>query len=193
MNEFLTQIILARNDDVENWMNILFVVIIAVFWALGAFLKARARNVKEESEEPQSDKPARRRPKTSTGLRKEFFKQLGFSHPAGPGSGRQYRRQIEQLRRRITRPRPTSISIGTEKKPIAVPSEEKHPKLTSEPSIDIELKDKETVTHRETPGAAFVFESLLDFTDTDDLRRAILHYEILGKPLSLRNPGEHII
>lgn len=190
MNEFFTQLILARNEDVENWMNILFVVIIAVFWALGGLLKARARNAKKESEEPQSDKPARRQPKTSTDLRKEFFKQLGFSRPAGQGS-RQYRRQIEQLRRRITRPRPTSLSMGTEKKSISIPSEEERPKLTSKPAI--ELKDKDAAIQREIPGAAFAVESLLDYTDPDELRRAILHYEILGKPLSLRNPGEHII
>jgi len=194
MNELLAQINLARNDDVENWMNILFVVIIAVFWALGGILKARARNVKKESEEPQSDRPARKRPLTSTNLIKEFFKQLDFSHSAVTDSSKQNRRQIEQLRRRNTRPQPTSLSIGTEKKLISVPSEEEHSMLTSEPSIiDTELKDKETVTHRETPGAAFVFESLLDFNDSDDLRRAILHYEILGKPLSLRRPGEHVI
>jgi len=191
MNEFLTQIIFARNEDVENWMNILLVVIIAVFWALGGLLKARARNAKEESEEPQSDKPVRSRPKTSTNLRKEFFKQLGFSHPAGQDS-RQYRRQIEQLRRRITRPRPTSLSMETEKKPISVPSKEERSKLTSEPVI--ELKDKDVVAiHQETPGDAFTAKSLLDYTDPDELRRAILHYEILGKPLSLREPEEHII
>jgi hypothetical protein len=191
MNEFLTQIIIARNDDVENWMNILFVVIIVVFWALGGILKARARNAKEESEEPQSDKPARKRPLTSTDLKKEFFKQLGFSHPAGQGS-RQYRRQIEQLRRRITRPRPTSLNMGTEKKSISIPSLEERPKPTSEPVI--ELKDKDVVAiQQEMPGAAFAAKSPLDYTDPDELRRAILHYEILGKPLSLRNPGEHII
>jgi hypothetical protein len=191
MNELFAQI-LARNEDVENWMNILLVVIIAVFWALGGLLKARSRKVKGESEEPQSDKPARKRPQTSTNLKKEFFKQLGFSHPAGPGSSRQYRRQIEQLRRRITRPRPTSLSMGTEKKPISIPSKEERSKLTSEPVI--ELKDKDVVAiQQEMLGAAFAVKSLLDYTDPDELRRAILHYEILGKPLSLRNPGEHII
>jgi hypothetical protein len=192
MNVLLSQIIFARNDDVENWMNILFVVILMVFWALGGILKARAKNVKEESEEPQSDKPARKQPQTLTDFRNELFKHLGVSHPSGPSSSRQYRRQIEQPRRRITRPQPTSLSIGTEKKLISVPTEEERSKFTSEPVI--ELKDKETATHQETPGTtAFAFDSILDFTDTDDLRKAIIHYEILGKPLSLRNPGEHII
>jgi len=36
-------------------------------------------------------------------------------------------------------------------------------------------------------------EPLLDASDPEALRRAILHYEILGKPLSLRGQGEHII
>ena len=35
-----------------------------------------------------------------------------------------------------------------------------------------------------------VSEPVLDYDDTDELRRAILHYEILGKPLSVRDPSE---
>ena len=31
-------------------------------------------------------------------------------------------------------------------------------------------------------------QAVLDYSDPDALRRAILHYEILGKPLSLRDP-----
>ena len=34
---------------------------------------------------------------------------------------------------------------------------------------------------------------VLDFGDPDELRRAILHYEILGKPISLRDRSEQII
>lgn len=33
---------------------------------------------------------------------------------------------------------------------------------------------------------------LIDSSDADALRRAILHYEILGKPLSLRDPSQQI-
>jgi hypothetical protein len=45
----------------------------------------------------------------------------------------------------------------------------------------------------EIPRAKYLSEILSDYDDSEKLRRAILHYEILGKPLSLREPGEHII
>jgi len=45
----------------------------------------------------------------------------------------------------------------------------------------------------ETPQTKYLAEILLDYDDPEKLRRAILHYEILGKPLSLRGPSEHII
>jgi hypothetical protein len=45
----------------------------------------------------------------------------------------------------------------------------------------------------EIPRAKYLSEILSDYDDPEKLRRAILHYEILGKPLSLREPGEHII
>jgi hypothetical protein len=38
----------------------------------------------------------------------------------------------------------------------------------------------------EIPQAKYLSEILSDYDDTEKLRRAILHYEILSKPLSLR-------
>lgn len=39
----------------------------------------------------------------------------------------------------------------------------------------------------------YLSEVLADFTDPEDLRMAILHYEILGRPLALRDPSSQII
>jgi len=43
------------------------------------------------------------------------------------------------------------------------------------------------------PGSKYLSEVLLDYADPDELRMAILHYEILGRPLSLRDPSGQII
>ena len=43
------------------------------------------------------------------------------------------------------------------------------------------------------PKAKDVSEPVLDYADRDELTRAILHYEILGRPLSMRGPSERII
>ncbi|MBA7660547.1 hypothetical protein ES703_68549 [subsurface metagenome] len=45
----------------------------------------------------------------------------------------------------------------------------------------------------EFPKSKYLSEVLLDYADPDELRMAILHYEILGRPLSLRDPSGQII
>jgi hypothetical protein len=53
------------------------------------------------------------------------------------------------------------------------------------------LKDEHLLIRPKTTQAETTLrEPLLDFNDPNALRRAILHYEILGKPLSLRRPSE---
>jgi hypothetical protein len=210
MDNLLAQIILAaKNDDIEGWMNILFVVIIAVFWALGGILKAKTKNVKKEVDENLSDKSPRKHEQFPIGEKKDLSKHNFRTRSVGPETNRQYRRQIERLRRRVS-PRLVSLSLKTEKKPIAIPSEKtpvkprtskqmpeinmpvkEHSKLESKPVG--ELKDKNTTVPQEMSEVPVTLDSLLDYTNSDELKKAILHYEILGKPMSMREPGDKII
>jgi len=170
MNTFLTQTILAaRNEDIEGWMNILIVVVLAVFWAIGGILKARTKKPEQEQEQ-LADKPTRR--------------QVAMP-------------QVEQLRRKIRRPRPV-IQITTPKKPMPVLTSEvlEEPRLPElKPEVQPAVEELPQLISKpvERPEPELAIESLLDYADPDELRRAILHYEILGKPLSLRGPGEHVI
>ena len=44
MQDFFTQFILAGSgEDVEGWMNILFVVVLAVFWIVSGIIKATSK------------------------------------------------------------------------------------------------------------------------------------------------------
>ena len=170
MNELLAQLILAaRNEDIEGWMKILFVVILAVFWAIGGVLKARTKKPEQEQEQ-LAGKPTRR--------------QVAMT-------------QVEQLRRRVRRPRPV-VQATIPKKPMPVLTSEvleepKLPKLKPEVQPAVEELPQLISKPVERPELILATESLLDYADPEELRRAILHYEILGKPLSLRGPGEHII
>jgi hypothetical protein len=56
-----------------------------------------------------------------------------------------------------------------------------------------ELDDKRVAIPAKLPQAKHLAELRLDYADPEELRRAILHYEILGKPLSLRDPSESVI
>jgi hypothetical protein len=56
------------------------------------------------------------------------------------------------------------------------------------------LPSKKKVKPAETVEYTYLSDVLSDYyEDPDELKRAILHYEILGKPLALRNPDESII
>jgi len=203
MDELLSQLILAaRSEDLEGWMNILIVVIIAVFWAVAGILKARGKKPEQE-EEQLAGEPTDRRPQDAKGLLKEMLQQPRRTRPMSPEPSRQYRRQVEQLRRKISYPQPT-----TQKKPMLLPTlesfeESKLPSLKPEAELGIEelpefvskpfkvLKD--TGIPEESLVAEIAIEPLLDYEEPVELRRAILHYEILGRPLSLRGPSEQVI
>jgi hypothetical protein len=42
----------------------------------------------------------------------------------------------------------------------------------------------------DTQSQSFPYDEVFDAADSDALRKAILHYEILGKPMALRSPSE---
>ena len=202
MSYFFAQLILAaRNDDVKSWMNILIVVILAVFWAVAGILKARAQKPEQE-EEQLADKPTRRRPQDVKGFLKEILQQPRRTRPISSDQNRQYRRQVEQLRRKINHPKPI-VKPTLQQKPIFLSTlealeESKLPKLKPEGQLGIdELAEpvsktlkapKEMVIPQESLVSETAIELLLDYEEPEKLRRAILHYEILGKPLSLREP-----
>ena len=209
MNELLAQIILAvRRRDTEGWMNILVVVVIAVVYGLSTILKAKAKkpSEKEEKEGPLGRKPgsklkeiaerfqkelselSRERmyepPQRSEGLQKESFQQA--RRPAGPTPGRPYRPGVQQARTRIAGPPRPVEKIATEaEEPSGLPE------FTSKAVK--KLATRRTDIPGEVPEAEHLPEILSDYADPDELKRAILHYEILGRPLSLRDPSGQII
>jgi len=213
----------------DKWTNVLFVVVLAVFWVVGSIIKAKAKKPEgeDEKEGQLSRKPggklrevaeriekelsqlSRERvskpPEHAEGLEKESFEQA--RPPAGPAARKEY-----PAPREVVRPHPVTERVPTRKKPVSVLTVEvpKEPKLSpvmpevqtgiEEPpefiSKPVEvLKDKYAGIPAATPPAESALESLLelDYAGTDELRIAILHYEIFGRPLSLRGQGEQII
>jgi len=215
MNELLAQIILAaRNRDGKSWTNILFIVGLAIFWVIGGILKARA-NKKQKGEEQLTRKPGLA-PSDRAGVREhKAVEKTPYEQVQRPTARTPYRRepqpQIQPPRRKIARPELFVQKFVTEKAqamppetielleepglpqpaPQVQPDFQELPQFTSKTVK--ELGDKRAAILAETPRARYLAEILLDYADPDDLRRAILHYEILGRPLSLRDPSQHII
>ena len=223
MNDLLEQIILAaRNNDVEGWMNILFVVVLAVLWAIGGIVKAKTKKTETKGDERSLRQPARGTPSRSTGTQEQLLKRLQRS--VGQPQRRQYRPDVQQPRTRVVSRKAAVQKLAAKAEQagletIKPPVEPKRPGLElSIPALqlqpDEELPELQTsiqalpeftsktieglVGKREDIGAEFIeskylSEVLSDYADPDELKRAILHYEILGRPLSLRDPSGNII
>jgi len=212
MNSFLAQIILAaRRKDTEGWIQILVFVVLIVFYALGSIVKAKSRKLEQEEEEEEqlAPKGPRKPPESLRRLQKESLRQARA--PAGPAPSTGYERQIQPVRRKVVRPEPVVRKPLTKKKePTPLPAIEM-PEVSElpllEPQVEHGIEElpeftTETLEKLEAKSLGFaaqkpvvedVSRPVLDYTDADELTRAILHYEILGRPLSLRDPSQRII
>ena len=212
MNEFIEHIILAaRRRSPKGWGNILFIVFIAIFWAISAIVKLKAKKAEEEKEgeEQLSLKPGAKPPEGTNALPKGPFQKIRLAIETELQKQRQL--QEQQAQRKLARPQPAAQKVAIKTEPAArIPALEpvEEAKLTR-PIAQVQtkfqempdftsktvqkLKDKRIDAPSEIPASKHLSEILLDYSDPDELKRAILHYEILGRPLSLRGPSQHII
>ena len=111
---------------------------------------------------------------------------------------------MTRRRSSIDRDRPVSAVAAARRQPItaAPPPEPEVEELRApfepvvegladimpEPPAPLDPERERLATPRQTTGRQP--ESIIDPTDRDALRKAVLHYEILGKPLALRDMPE---
>lgn len=221
MNALLLQINLAqRNNELDSWMNILFVVVLAIFWLIGGIIKAKANKSEVSGKGDLPRKPPRKPPLHSREAREQMLRQL--ERPADTARGqRQQPRPAGQKPRmkfadfqaavrkfaaeaekafeadiRKPAPKPGQPSpVPKSGRPAAVPQVEEDKSKLAEPFTEPVkgLQDKQAAVPAELSEPEYLWELLTDYSDPDVLRRAILHFEILGKPLSLRDPSENSI
>jgi len=210
MNEVLAQIILAsRKGNNENWMKILFPVFLAIFWAISAIAKKKAKKSEEEKTgvKQLSGKPGG---KPAAGTTKEGpFQKIRRAIEAEVQKQREL--QTQQAQRKVVRPQPAARQVVPEagsaarisaSKPavearLARPTPQFEFEIQELPEFTDkavkELKDQRIGTPSEIPQAKHLAEILSDYSDPDELKRAILHYEILGRPLALRGSSGSVI
>jgi len=187
MDKLLAQIVLAaRGDDTERWMNTLVIVLLAVFWAVGGILKARAR--KAEKAEAEDEEP---------GVGK------GPLGPLRPTARRATAKPVYKDKARgvaVWRPQPQRIRAGAKTLAEGVEPRQAKPSVAGrkarEPKTAVAKMAGVVRPPKVVPAAGAVRavekpmleQLLLSAEEPDELRKAILYYEILGKPLSLREP-----
>lgn len=208
MSDFLAQLILARrSEDTEKWTNILFVVVLAVFWALSGILKTRAKKTQQGG-----TGPSRGRPVQSRAPQERSVRQAGL--PAGQAGRRTYQSSIGQARSRLAELRTAAqkfaaeaeqafrvqIQQSSQEVPPAVyrpvgrpePGEllESLAKLPAAPQPEDLPLSEDLPQPEEAVPSEYLSQLLSAYADPDQLRGAILHFEILGKPLALRDPQD---
>ncbi len=186
----------------------------------GSKLKEIAERFQKELSELSRDRMYEP-PKRAEGLQKESFRQA--RRPAGPAAPgpRPYRpgvqeprpkvaaapRAVEKFTGRAERPRrPQTIKPLAEPE-LGIPTPQLRPELEELPELETKIEELPELTSKAIKGlgarrgtmpaemaeAEHLPEILSDYADPEELRRAILHYEILGRPLSLRDPSAQII
>jgi len=180
MNHWPAQLVLAvRNGNEENgWVQILVFMIMAIIYAVGSIAKARAN--KTAPKIPR--KPARKPPDLQ--ILRQFF---GISEE--PKSGIQPITEESEPQVTIQQVRPQGRKVARPTIP-QVAKPQVQPKIEKVPELTVATPQVEAVVPVEK--SQYLSEILSDFENPESLRRAILHYEILGKPISLRDPTGQI-
>jgi len=159
MQIFYLVFIAAGNND--NRTNNLFFIVLAAFWIIGAIVKAIGRKSGKVQATPQQPKE-----KPFESVVSVLSKTIGYSPKmmniqAPPATPVVYEKA--QLMEQAAMP--SQAFLSEEKAPIA----QEMPFKEKKKIIDISSK------------------ALIKFDSASEIRRAIVYYEILGKPISLRD------
>ena len=241
--------LLAQRPGMEEWVNILFIAVLAVLYLVGALVKAASRKgrpqqggreglAKEQPRERETwqkrlarkaeelqraaEAQGRRAVERARQLEQKgnLREQGGRPRPAQPPAGKitirpgqggesimvyeqpESRALAERQRQparapeareaaaRATQPPPPVVPRTEMGEPVFEPLAEDPTSITFEPPKPLKLRKQRW----ETPGRSTGLHpaALIDYSDPDALKKAILHYEILGKPIALRDPSRQI-
>ena len=188
MFNFVSNIILAvrgSNGEDTGWTQLLVLVMVAVVYGLGGLLKARAKKAgKKEQEQPTSKADKDAEPAVQSWGKAQYRKVQQKAASVSPKMRGPV--QIRLPRRKVTRPQPAvhKPKVKTDLKGV--------PEFTSK--LPERQGDKYPIGTGEEPfTTAGLTEIFSDYGEGEELKRAILHYEIIGKPLSLRRSSEQLI
>ena len=193
MSIFLHQILLAgRDNNYEIFLNILFVVVMAVFWIVGGVMKSRIK----KSDDSDKDKPQQKSVRMPSSIGKAFWEQ--FMELSGNPQFNQKRnipaeRKILPVKSTaLDKPKPKEIRVKEQPKPQQITKDViKEPSLStfSLPQIDIKMPVVES--SKQTSDSPYLSDYIsFDDIDTDELRKAIVYKEIFGAPVSMRDMSE---
>jgi hypothetical protein len=220
MNFLLERTIVAAQDfDIEGWMDILVLVVIAAVYGLGALIRSKSKKAEEQTREQQQTGKSQRKPSMGgRGLLEQFIREVKQAAEEAK-TGTEVRPPGQKIPQKTAKTQavlqkyPVKAKKGVTIQPKTAPAK---PKVSKPAKVQADFEklgeiDKSIYTlpdvtpkvaglpgkHKEIPAevveSIHLSEVLSDYKDPEELKRAILHYEILGRPLALRDPSRGII
>jgi len=218
MTECILQLTLLAQDEANGWMNILFIVVVAVFWVIGGLVKVASNKSHEQGASRPSDGSKRETwlqqlTKKAQDIQRAMERE-GSKEQPHPS----YRPQEHPIE--ASRPPEGRVAVHTDRggssasvyerqgpqrpaEKIQQPARAKAgPKATFQAerqiaaeSLNFPMAPQQPMrtpvrAATTTAPADHAFPPIIDYTDPDALEKAILQYEILGKPMALRDPFE---
>ena len=178
----------AANGDEEGWMQILVFIVLAVVWAVGGIIKARGAKTQQDKQKEQPKPRPQPRPRPSLERFLQTEPQKARTKPVQTRSSKMARQPLGFARGRLEQDK-------------AAEQARKKPKQTVQPfykSImpeEMEIKSIEQKQADKTTALATVpmyGDSEVEIGTTEQLRAAMLHFEIFGKCVGLRETQEHV-
>jgi len=175
MNCLFLRLILAARDDNGSLVDILIFLVMLFFYGIGVLVKISKKKAATNKQGKQKPEPVSR---PHPAVVKPHIRPAGRKvvRPAAA-------RSATKVQRPVPRMKIPSEADGI----VELAGFESKPKLGKVSDISTETGVKKEMSQTE-----YLPDILSDYEDTERLRRAILHYEILGKPISLRESSEHI-
>lgn len=211
MMEPITQSILLAQERGGDWANLLFIVIMAILWLVAGLIKAMSKKrPPQEESKPQGSLAQRPRPSESwhqrlarkaEEIQRRFEEEAGVREPSEERpSARETATRSTPSPGRVARQRETQPPVAAAGRPTTTPRLEPARQATPEPMMEdlssimaeppepLNPDEIQLKAHRASGG--FEPDAVIDYSDPDALKKAVLLYEILGKPLAVRDESE---
>jgi hypothetical protein len=167
----------AASGDEEGWMQILVFVVLGVFWAVGQIVKNRAAKTQQEKQKQQPKPRPQPRPRLSL---ERFLQAEPEKTRTGPMQAR-----AAKMARQLARDKAVEQAMKK-------PKQEAEPFYKSVVPESTEIKPlEERPTDKATALAALEWTGV-EIGTTEQLRAAMLHFEIFGKCVGLREAKENV-
>jgi hypothetical protein len=180
-------IIAGRSSDDSGWMNILFFIVLGIIWAIQSIAKVKSNKSQQFHNRPKAEQlNPLRHPLTSTSLRKLKFDQFAKKIiDAAELSQNKPKQNVP-----VFSPGHNLKSSKKEALPV-VPISDSNSQTNSQTINNINDIKPEKINSPINDISTdyenyYSLNDILDFSEKDQLQKAIVYMEVLGKPKALR-------